>query len=167
MGPLSSDLGRIEWEKIIYPKTINFQSVENIPEEYLEDYFESVKVLSASSKASAALSRRLLQNILRNEFHISEKTLAKEIEKFISIPNIPSHITDAVDAVRQIGNIAAHPTKNLNTGAIVPVEKGEAEWLIEVIEALFDFVFIQPKKLAKRKEELNLKLQESGKPVMK
>jgi hypothetical protein len=29
--------------------------------------------------------------------------------------------------------------------------------LIEVVERLFDFAFIQPKKLEKRKQELNLK----------
>jgi len=154
-------------EKIIHPATNAFQYSEDIREKYLEDYEEAIKVLSASPKASAALTRRLLQNILREEYGISEKSLIKEIEIFIKKNDIPSHITDAVDAVRQIGNIAAHPSKDLSTGEIVPVEKGEAEWLIEVIEQLFDFVFIQPKKLEKRKQELNLKLEKLGKPKMK
>ncbi|GEN77006.1 hypothetical protein CHA01nite_27460 [Chryseobacterium hagamense] len=108
-----------------------------------------------------------MQNILREEFNILEKSLAKEIEIFTNKTDIPSHITDAVDAVRQIGNIAAHPSKDLNSGEIVPVESGEAEWLIEVIEQLFDFVFIQPEKLEKRKQELNLKLDKLEKPKMK
>lgn len=154
-------------QKIIYPKTNNFQGSQDIPKKYLEDYEEAIKVLSASPKASAALTRRLLQNILREEFSISEKSLAKEIEIFTNKTDIPSYLTDAVDAVRQVGNIAAHPLKDLSTGEIVPVEKGEAEWLIEVIEQLFDFVFIQPKKLEKRKQELNLKLDKIGKPQMK
>ncbi len=154
-------------QKILYPKTNSFQNSNDIPEKYLEDYEEAVKVLSASPKASAALTRRLLQNILREEFKIEEKSLVKEIELFINKTDIPSYIADAVDAVRQIGNIAAHPSKDLNTGEIVPVEKNEAEWLIEVIEQLFDFVFIQPKKLEKRKQELNLKLSKLGKPQMK
>ncbi len=157
----------ISSQKIIYPKTNNFQGSQDIPKKYLEDYEEAIKVLSASSKASAALTRRLLQNILREEFNISEKSLAKEIEIFTNKTDIPSYLTDAVDAVRQVGNIAAHPSKDLSTGEIVPVEKGEAEWLIEVIEQLFDFVFIQPKKLEKRKQELNLKLDKLGKPQMK
>ncbi len=123
--------------------------------------------MSATPKSSAALTRRLLQNILREEFQISKNSLAEEIEIFINKPGIPSHLTDAVDAVRNIGNIAAHPSKDKTTGVIVPVESGEAEWLIEVIEQLFDFVFIQPKKLEKRKQELNLKLDKLGKPQMK
>lgn len=154
-------------KEIVYPQVSGLQNSNLIPKKYLEDYEEAVKVLSLSSKASAALTRRLLQNILREEFNISEKSLAKEIEIFTNKTDIPSYITDAVDAVRQVGNIAAHPLKDLSTGEIVPVEKGEAEWLIEVIEQLFDFVFIQPKKLEKRKQELNLKLDKIGKPQMK
>ncbi len=152
---------------MIYPKKQKFQNSEDIPELYLEDYEEAIKVLSASPKASAALSRRLLQNILREKYEITENTLAKEIQKFIALEGIPSHLTDAVDAVRNIGNFAAHPTKNRNTGEIVSVENGEAEWLIEVIEALFDFTFIQPLKLERRRKELNIKLSEIGKPKMK
>ena len=49
---------RIEWEKIIYPRKSNFENSQDIPEIYLEDYEEAIKVLSASPKASAALSRR-------------------------------------------------------------------------------------------------------------
>ncbi|WP_228458115.1 DUF4145 domain-containing protein [Chryseobacterium schmidteae] len=161
------EIDKIVSENFIYPKTNSFQNSIDIPKQYLEDYEEAIKVLSASPKASAALTRRLLQNILREEFNISEKSLAKEIEIFTNKTDIPSYITDAVDAVRQVGNIAAHPSKDLSTGEIVPVEKGEAEWLIEVIEQLFDFVFIQPKKLEKRKQELNLKLDKIGKPQMK
>ncbi|MEN8185489.1 MAG: DUF4145 domain-containing protein [Bacteroidota bacterium] len=158
---------RIEWEKTIYPKKSNFENSQDIPEIYLEDYEEAIKVLSASSKASAALSRRLLQSLLRDKFKIKKKTLAQEIQAFIELDGVPSHLTDAIDAVRNIGNLAAHPTKNINTGEIVAVEKGEAEWIIEVIEALFDFVFIQPLKLERRREELNLKLEEIGKPPLK
>jgi hypothetical protein len=158
---------RPEWQKMIYPKESRLENTEDIDDVYLEDYEEALKVLSSSPKASAALSRRLLQTILREEYKIKEKTLSEEIQKFIVIPGVPSHLTSAVDAIRQIGNLAAHPLKDKSTGEIVPVEIGEAEWLIEVIEALFDFTFIQPKKLEKRKEELNKKLDQIGKPQMK
>jgi hypothetical protein len=156
-----------DWEKMIYPKDSSFENSDDIPKKYFEDYEEAIKVLSASAKASAALTRRLLQNILREEYKILEKSLSQEIEKFITLPGVPSHLTDAVDAIRHIGNLAAHPTKDKNTGEIVSVENGEAEWLIEVIEAIFDFTFVQPLKLQRRKEELNLKLDKIGKPKMK
>lgn len=160
-------LDEIFTEKMIYPKESNFENSTDIPAKYLQDYKESLKVLSASPKASAALSRRLLQSILRDEFKIKKGSLSHEIQSFIEKEGVPSHLTDAVDAVRNIGNFAAHPIKDKNTAEIVEVEIGEAEWLIEVIGALFDFTFIQPLKLERRRKELNLKLEKVGKPPMK
>jgi hypothetical protein len=154
-------------DTFIYPQVKSQISNESIPVNFLNDFNEAVKVLPISPKSSAALTRRILQGIFRDHYSISERTLDAEINKFINLSHIPSHLTDAVDAVRTIGNIAAHPTKDNNTGAIVDVEPGEAEWLIEVIEALFDFTFIQPKKLEERREQLNKKLKELGKPVLK
>lgn len=62
---------------------------------------------------------------------------------------------------------AAHPNKSLSTGAIVDVEPGEAEWMLDVLEGLFDFYFVQPDILQKKKDALNKKLADAGKPPMK
>jgi hypothetical protein len=66
-----------------------------------------------------------------------------------------------------IGNFAAHPLKSTNTGAIVEVERGEAEWLLDVLESLFDFYFVRPAQLAAKRAALDQKLGEAGKPPMK
>ncbi len=47
------------------------------------------------------------------------------------------------------------------------VEPEEAEWNLEVLELLFDFYYIQPAKVAKKRSGLNAKLDEAGKPSMK
>ena len=49
----------------------------------------------------------------------------------------------------------------------LPVEPGEAEWNLETLEFLFDFFYVQPAKIKKRKEALNEKLKQAGKPEMK
>jgi len=154
-------------DTLIFPIKKEFEEINSIPEKYLEDYYEAKEVISASPKSSAALTRRLLQLILRDCYSIQEKNLSLEIQKFILIEGIPSHLSDAVDAIRNIGNLAAHPEKEINTGNIVSVEPGEAEWLLEVIENLFDFTFIQPHKLKIRRDALNEKLIKLGKPKMK
>ena len=77
--------------------------------------------------------------------------------------SLPSYLSEAVDAIRSIGNFAAHPLKNTNTGKIIDVEPGEAEWLLEVLELVFDFYFVQPEKLKARKDALNQKLTSAGK----
>ncbi len=121
---------------------------------------------------SSCLSRdffpnRHLQHVLREDFSITAGSLAAEIEAFIHLPGIPSHLTEAVDAVRNIGNFAAHPLKDQHTGEVVDVEPGEAEWLLEVLESLFNFKFVQPKRLEERRNQLNQKLAALGKPPMK
>lgn len=93
--------------------------------------------------------------------------LADEIQQVIDSGKLPSHLTDSLDAIRNIGNFAAHPTKSTSSGEVVEVETGEAEWNLDVIEALFDFYFVQPALLKKKRDALNAKLNDSGKPTMK
>ncbi len=151
----------------LYPEFQPVNLPPEIPDKYRGDYREAILIKKISPKASAALSRRILQNIIREEFGIKHRSLAQEIDDFIKLPNVPSYLSSAVDAIRNIGNFAAHPLKDSRTGEIVDVEPGEAEWLIEVLDSLCDFAFVQPEKLKKRKEALNNKLQSMGKPPMK
>lgn len=154
-------------QRTIYPINYTRFVPPEVPEPYRKDFLEACAVLPLSPKASAALSRRNLQNILREEFSIQPSNLAQEIQHFIQMSGVPSYLTQAVDAVRNVGNFAAHPSKDTSANQIVDVEPGESEWLIEVIESLFDFTFVQPKKLDERKSNLNDKLKQLGKPEMK
>ncbi len=138
-----------------------------VPSEYRKDYREAVAVLHLSPKASAALSRRTLQHFLHTHRNIKGKSLQQEIEALLAAGNLPAYVSDVLDAVRNLGNFAAHPIPNVHTGKIIEVEPGEAEWLLEVLEKLFDFYFVQPEQARQKKEALNEKLRDAGKPPMK
>jgi hypothetical protein len=69
--------------------------------------------------------------------------------------------------VRNIGNFATHPLKSEKTGEILPVEPMEAEWNLDVLEALFDFYFVQPDVVRKKRAALDHKLKEAEKKPMK
>jgi hypothetical protein len=138
-----------------------------VPPEFTEDYIEACLVLLDSPKASAALSRRCLQRILREQAGVKHSDLAAEIQEVLDKNLYPSHIAEIVDAIRNIGNFAAHPIKSKQTGEIIEVEPGEAELNLDVIEALFDFHFVNPALIAKKKAGINKKLQDAGKPPMK
>jgi hypothetical protein len=138
-----------------------------VPQEFVEDYLEACLVLPDSPKASAALSWRCLQHILREKGGFKAKTLDAEIKMALDSRTLPTYIAESVDAVRNIGNFAAHPMKSQQSGEILPVEPGEAEWNLDVIEMLFDFYFVQPERTRLKREALNQKLQEAGKPAMK
>ena len=122
-----------------------------------------------SAKASAALGRRCLQNLLRDYVGIKTKSgnLADEIQEVIDSGKLPSDLTESIDAIRNVGNFAAHPMKCTQSGEILDVEPGEAEWTLDVLEELFDFYFVRPEQRRKKREALDLKLQAAGKPAMK
>lgn len=138
-----------------------------VPENIASDYREACLVFPFSAKASAALGRRCLQNLLRDTAKVKPSDLSKEIQEVIDSGKLPSQLADSIDAIRNIGNFAAHPVKGKSTGEIVDVEPEEAEWNLDVLESLFDFYYVHPAKVAKKREALNAKLSEAGKPPMK
>lgn len=138
-----------------------------VPKEIATYYEQACLVLSDSPEASAALSRKCLQHILREVAHVKPSDLAKEIQEVLDRNTLPSYIASGIDAVRNIGNFAAHPLKSQRTGEIISVEQGEAEWNLDILETLFDFYYVQPAILQQKREALNQKLKEAGKPPMK
>lgn len=153
---------------LLYPRATNRKPVPvEVPAHIAQDYVEACLVLQDSPKASAALSRRCMQHIIREASGIRKKNLDQEITELVQAGVLPSHLSEELDAVRNIGNMAAHPWKEEVTGNIVPVEEHEAEWTLDVIESLFDHFYVQPLLAQKRRQALNEKLKKAGKPELK
>lgn len=151
-------------ETMVYPKGVARSPLPpEVTDPYASDYREACNVFTDSPKASAALGRRCLQSVLRDKAGVKKGNLHDEIEEVVTSKTLPSDLADALHHVRVIGNFAAHPEKSVNTGAVVAVEPGEAEWTLDVRESLFDFYFVRPAKLAARKAEINKKLADAGK----
>lgn len=160
--------GDLVREFTAWPRTIGRSKPSStVPKDLAEDYSQAAAVLDASPKASAALSRRCLQHLLHQYFGIHDRDLAREIQALLDSNRLPTHLADGIDAVRVIGNFAAHPIKSTNTDAVVDVEPGEAEWLLDILEGLFDFCYVQPATQALKREALNQKLAAASKAAMK
>lgn len=120
------------WQLIPESKAQSFP--DYIPKPILDDYNEACLIKNLSPKASATLSRRCLQGIIRDFWknEVKPGKLANEIEQ---IEEVVEELTwQAIDAVRSVGNIGAHMEKDINL--IVDVEPNEAELLINLIETL-------------------------------
>jgi Domain of unknown function (DUF4145) len=152
---------------MIYPKVRIRAIPEQVTGEYREDFQQACAVLDISPKASAALSRRLVQHILREKAGVHERTLDKEIEKVLAAGQLPTDLAEDLDALRNLGNLATHPIKSEESGVIVPVEPGEAEWLLDLVEELLDFYFVRPAVRETKRAKLNQKLAEAGKPPLR
>ena len=85
----------------------------------------------------------------------------------MALKALPSRIAENLDAVRQIGNFAAHPIKFQSTGEIADVEPEEANWNLDVLEQLFDHYYVQPAIAKAKRDKLNAKLQKLGKKPLK
>ena len=142
-------IGNKQWS-LVRPKASGRPPVPpEVPEEFAADYREACLVITDSPKASAALSRRCLQLILRKELGAQGRDLYHEIEWVIKNTNLPSSIVELLDVPRQVGNDAAHPTLS-DAGVITDIEPWEAEWCLEIIEALYDQLFVLPAKNQER-----------------
>lgn len=138
-----------------------------VPVDFAEDYREACLVIGDSAKASAALGRRCLQSLPREREQVGPGDLAAEIQAVLDKKALPSHLAEAIDGIRNVGNFAAHPNKSQSTGEVLPVEPGEAEWNLNTLEGLFDFYFVQPAVLEAKRDALNKKLADAGKPPLK
>jgi hypothetical protein len=110
-----------------------------IPAPILQDYEEACLICGLSPKASATLSRRCLQGIIRDFWGISKARLIDEIDDLNG--KIDATTWNAIDAVRSIGNIGAHMEKDINL--IVDVDHEEADLLLRLIEVLLDEWYIR------------------------
>jgi len=121
-----------QWSLIPESKAKSFPNY--IPKPILDDYREACLIRDLSPKASATLSRRCLQGIIRDFWRgkIKPGRLANEIEQLED--KVDDDTWKAIDGVRSVGNIGAHMEEDINV--IVDVEPNEAQLLVELIEIL-------------------------------
>ena len=113
-----------DWENasLIYPLISHKPINDAVPEHLRSDYDEAMNVLPFSTKASAALSRRILQAVLNDQGY-TERNLAKQIDSVLSEPDqrrsLTSTLYDTIDVVRNFGNFSAHPVTDLTSLQII------------------------------------------------
>jgi hypothetical protein len=120
---------------------------QDVPARYVQDYVEACAVLPLSPKSSAALARRILQMLLRDadcgnaEANVRSGRLVDEIRYVVEHGGLPAMLRQNLHSIRLGGNLAAHPTEDVNAGTIIDIDPDEAEHLLDVVELLFDYYF--------------------------
>lgn len=151
------ELGYVDREEVIYPKAVAGKILNDIiPKQYIDLYRESEQVNDISPRASATLSRYLLQMLLHEELRISKRNLEEELKELEEVPNVPSELVTMLQVMRRVSNFGAHPKKSTHSNEIVEVEMGESEVILELLAELFDYIFVKPnqqKEFLKKVEE--------------
>ena len=103
-------------------------------------------IADLSPKASATLSRRCLQGIIRDFWQVKPGRLVDEIEAIKQKVDAATWV--AIDSVRKLGNIGAHMEKDINV--IVDVDPKEASLLVELVETLLREWYVAREERAAR-----------------
>jgi hypothetical protein len=160
-------VGDYNFVRLIPPSSAKPQP-DFIPAALRADYQEACLIRDLSPKASATLSRRCLQRMIRDFCGISKGRLLdeiKELEHRVNSGQAPAGVTietvNAIDQVRTLGNIGAHMEKDVNL--IIDVEPKEAQLMIELVEMLFKDWYVarhdRQERLAKLKATAEAKKQ--------
>lgn len=116
----------------IYPDSSAKQFPEYIPQSIRQDYEEACKIVTLSPKASATLSRRCLQGMIRDYWKVSNKrNLYEEIQAIES--KVTPEVSRVLKGLKDLGNIGAHMEKDINL--IINIDPDEAKKLIKLIES--------------------------------
>jgi len=144
----------------VYPSPKGRVQPACIPQQIVKDYQEACLIRDLSPKASATLARRAVQGIIRDFASISKNRLVDEIDELrtrigngTAPPEFTLDIVDAIDGIRQIGNIGAHMEKDVNI--ITDVDPDEADLLIELIEDMFEMLYVARENRKQRLSKLN------------
>ena len=160
-------LANVKSTTLLWPRNPLCRVPTGVPEPLASDFREAHDTLPISPKASAALSRRCLQMLILDQEGIHDRNLIDQVKELLARNKLPAHLASELDAIRNLGNFAAHPQKDQSTGAVIDVQSGEAEWTLEILKALLTFYFVDLPESRARRDAFNAKLQAAGhKPML-
>lgn len=137
-----------EWN--LQPSSSAIPQPDYIPKAILQDYEEACSIVDLSPKASATLSRRCLQGMIRDYWDIKKSRLVDEIDELKG--KVDNATWSDIDAIRKFGNIGAHMEKDVNI--IVEIEPYESQLLIQLIEDLFQTWYVTRHEREERSKQI-------------
>ncbi|NRF12526.1 DUF4145 domain-containing protein [Agrobacterium pusense] len=126
----------VELTKNLLPDGVSVSVPASVPAEISITYIEAARIADISGRASAAMSRRCLQGMVRHFFDIPANkrgNLGAELA-FVK-DRIDPEMWDNLLAVSGVGDIGAHMDNNVDQ--IIDISPEEARILLALIESLF------------------------------
>ncbi|MHB8380749.1 MAG: DUF4145 domain-containing protein [Candidatus Binataceae bacterium] len=118
-----------------------------VPDRYKLPYVKASLILEDAPDMSGVLSRRILQDLLKEYAGRDEYKLEDRIKNFVEDTSFScSTVKENLHHLREIGNFAAHTKENNLTSETVEIGPDEAAWALDVIDGLFDYFIVGPEK---------------------
>jgi len=127
---------------------------DDVPTDYSDDYHTAEQIIFFSPEASAALSRRSLHIFLATQVRAGHGGLADQIRQATLAPDLPAYLKQALSKLAAIAKLETDSPKSLHPEALSAVEPGEAEWLLDVLQSLYDLYFVEPARMQRKQDAL-------------
>jgi hypothetical protein len=124
---------------------------ELVPDPLRTDYLEAAAILDLSPRMSAALSRRILSELLVRYAHRDEDNLTAKIEHFTEDPSHPPRLRENLQHLPKAGN--EEPEQ---------VDRAEAEWMLDLLDRLFDYFIVDPARDEQMRASVNRLIEQAG-----
>jgi hypothetical protein len=132
---------------IIYPHPLPQSTDQSVPEDIRADLDEAKKCFAVSAwRGASVMARRAMQSAAI-EKGATKKQLSDQVAELTNCGKITLDLKEWADAVRWVGNDAAHPGGQ-------PVVKEDAEEVLKLAEQFLHVLYVAPaiaKKLRMKK----------------
>lgn len=136
-----------------------------VPAEILTSYRDACGLFSAHAGAAGAYTRRSLE-LLLDGMGYQAKTILDSIKLAREEPDydrrLPKRYLERLDYIKEVGNFALHVRRDHEL-AIIEVDTEQVDVCLDIVEALFDYVFEEPGQQYAKTVEINASLKEAGK----
>jgi hypothetical protein len=138
-----------------WPQPLSRPSLsDDVPAEYADDYHAACQVKVYSAESSAALGRRALHLLLSTKANAGDDGLADQIRRVVLGSEMPPYLKRGLQTYSRIAKLDSRPGKSDHPEALTAVQRGEAEWLLDLLHSLFDLYFVQPACLQRKQTSL-------------
>lgn len=119
---------------------------KSVPIEVAQEYTQARKLMPISLSAAATFARRCLQAMIRDFWGIKKNFLSEEVNALQE--KVDPETWQAIDSVRQMGQVARHLEKGVNL--IQEGDANEADMLLRLIDYLIDDWYVAREKRMER-----------------
>lgn len=135
----------VTYVKFFHYPTISTSVHISIPTDIKDSYIQGMNCLNVASPIGAVTCfRRALQQICK-EKGAQQTTLNTQIDEIL-----PDYLQEQAHEIRLWGNLGAHPDE-----LVKDVQSHDAEEIKDLLDSIFDALYITPYKVKERREKRN------------
>jgi hypothetical protein len=138
----------------------------DVPAEFEGDYHTACEILSISPESSAAISRRLLRRFFVAQFGTENAELSELIAAATDSAEMQPYLREALRTLVALAKLEPQSQKSLRPHTLIPVEPGEAEWTLDVLQNLLEAHYVQPARLQRLQSALEEKVGPLAPPAV-